>query len=646
MNIAQAIALSSSAVSTAVALLSHRIGSAPGWQAQRWFSLVALTAACYTVLNLFSVVRLAPSVTLAIYGGQGLFIGLHALGWLRYSRAYVGQKGTRLDWLVILVMAAVGVASALVPTVLFTGVIRPRVVAPLGLTYYDCDTTLLGTAYLATSCACLAWTGARFARAWRRKVPHAAVHCLGMGVLLATAVNDLLAIQRVITSPLIADLGFLASVGAVGYALTARFVAGARALEQMSTRQEATIKERTAELAHAQTALLRADKLAALGQLVAGVAHEVNNPTSAIAANLQYLIAEVGEKGELPRDGLQCLRESQISTDRIAQLVRQFVDTGRLASSPPAITGSASLREITRQAVRLARARCGHGIEIREDVPEDLWCRCEEQALVQALANLVINALQAIPEQSTTGQVVVAGARRGDRIELTVEDNGTGMSADTLGRLFEPFFTTKPFGKGSGLGLAVSRGLILGMGGDLRLSSTVGVGTRASIEISASAPPAVSVPEPPPPQRRMRRLLVVDDDRDVREALARRLARGYEVTTAKGVRSALELIQSETAFNLILCDLMMDEGGGAHVYEVLRERFPALAGKLIFLTGGPTSKEARAFLSGQPQPVLIKPLEVRDLDKLAEKLAGPGELVSAPRPAAQEQQRSVRHRRS
>jgi C4-dicarboxylate-specific signal transduction histidine kinase len=152
-----------------------------------------------------------------------------------------------------------------------------------------------------------------------------------------------------------------------------------------------------------------------------------------------------------------------------------------------------ALAEAVRQALATARARCPAHVLLTEQVPADLWALAEDEMLHQVVVNLVVNGAQAVPD-GRPGKVEVRAEQQGERVVLTVEDDGAGMPPDVLRRVFEPFFTTRPFGTGTGLGLAFSRGLIAGLGGELRLDSAVGRGTRAVIALPRAA--AASGAEP------------------------------------------------------------------------------------------------------------------------------------------------------
>jgi signal transduction histidine kinase/CheY-like chemotaxis protein len=442
---------------------------------------------------------------------------------------------------------------------------------------------------------------------------------VALSLLIAMGVNDALVAAGVYDGPYLVDLGFLMPMAAAGYALTARFVGDARALAALRRELEAQVEQRTAELSRTQEALHRTEKLAAIGQFAAGVAHEVNNPSAVLSANLQYL--SDNESEALSPSGRDAVRDSLVSVRRISTIVRQLLDAGRLAaSSTPSV--SLPARALAQDALSVARVRAGRRHEVQNQLPEALWVLGQESVLVQVIVNLVVNALQAIPDHRTDGRVVIRAEVTGDRVRLVVEDNGPGMPPEVLRRAFEPFFTTKPFGSGTGLGLAVSRGLVTGMGGDLRLESQVGAGTCATVELPASAPPLPAAPAESAvdaPDRPRLQLLVVDDEPAVLASIRRLLEPRYGVEVAADVDSGLEHLAGRS-YDLVLCDVMMPGGGGERLFRTLRERSPSAARRVVFLTGGAITEGARRFLHEQPQPVLYKPLELHDLAVAAEQI--------------------------
>jgi CheY-like chemotaxis protein/anti-sigma regulatory factor (Ser/Thr protein kinase) len=264
-------------------------------------------------------------------------------------------------------------------------------------------------------------------------------------------------------------------------------------------------------------------------------------------------------------------------------------------------------------------------VRLTNRATEGLHASAQEGVLTQVLVNLVVNAVQAIPDRAMDGEVVVRTETSGDRVRILVDDNGTGMEPENLRRAFEPFFTTKPFGSGTGLGLAVSRGLVVSLGGEMWLESEPGKGTRATVELVRAEPPVARSPEGPgelPDSRRLR-MLLVDDESSVLRSLRRLLESRYVVQVASGVDDGLARIQAE-GFDLVLCDVMMPGGGGERLYQTLLARAPALAKRIVFFTGGAVTDAARTFLLTQPQPVLLKPLDLEQLSSLAERMSADG----------------------
>jgi CheY-like chemotaxis protein/anti-sigma regulatory factor (Ser/Thr protein kinase) len=276
----------------------------------------------------------------------------------------------------------------------------------------------------------------------------------------------------------------------------------------------------------------------------------------------------------------------------------------------------------------MSHARCGKSVPVQVEIDEDVRVVAQETLLVQVLANLIVNAIQAIPAGQPAGRVLVRAEQIPNRVRLTVEDNGAGMSPEVLRRVFEPFFSTKPLNRGTGLGLAVSRGMVESLGGDLRLESTLGVGTRALVELPA-APPE---PEPAPPLLQATdlldptaeglgpRILLIDDEPTVVRALGRVLRDHYRVASASTVEEALARAACEP-FDVVLCDVMMPDGGAERLCQELERSAPEVARRVILVTGGATSEAARRFLAGTSRPLLEKPLDLSALAAAVEQVA-------------------------
>jgi signal transduction histidine kinase len=621
VNLFWSLSLLAAGVSALIAGVAWGISRAPGWQDMRAFAAVAGTAAAYAACDLLEVPGASAVRILALNHVQAGLTAVHVLAWSRYATLRLGPcPFPRLHRMSHLALPVIAVAS-LVPGLVLTGTPRLRHAAWLGETFQDVPITPLGGLLLLGVAAQLVAVTVRFAVAWRRGVRHAAAHALALGVMILVGVNDLLSAASLIDTPYVVQFAFLGPVVAVALALSARFLGDAAALARLRGELEVMLADRTRALGETREALERSEKLAALGRLASGVAHEVNNPAAAVAANLTWL-AEGVARGAPPRELQECIEESRAACRRISSVARELLDAGRL-SSTPGLVRDVSVARVARAAAANALRRCGGRVRVDVEVPDLLLARAGEELLVQVLVNLVVNAIQAIPADRD-GRVVIRGRRDAGRVVITVEDNGSGMTPETLARVFEPFFTTKAPGTGTGLGLAVARGLAASFGADLRLESEPGRGTRATVDLAEAviAESAQALPSPQPsPGGGRRRLLLVDDDAGVRSSLRRLLGTRWDVTVAGGVDEALALVASQR-FDLLLLDVMMPEGGGERLYRHVRAVDPELARRVVFYTGAVLDHATRDFLLGQPQPVLEKPLDLSAFSQAARRLGG------------------------
>ncbi|HZH79455.1 MAG TPA: ATP-binding protein, partial [Archangium sp.] len=239
----------------------------------------------------------------------------------------------------------------------------------------------------------------------------------------------------------------------------------------------------------------------------------------------------------------------------------------------------------------------------------------DERRLGQVFLNLIVNAAQALPEgqglhneiRLTTGQDAQGLAF------ISVSDNGTGIPPEVLPRIFEPFFTTKEVGEGTGLGLSICHSIIQELGGDIRVRSEPGQGTTFEVRLPAAPEDEeeveVSAAKPTPAPFRRGRLLIIDDEPLVVATLVRTLAREHDVLSFTSARQALERLRAGEPCELILCDLMMPELTGMELHATLARENPALAERMLFLTGGAFTEATRAFLDSTRQPWVEKPFE-------------------------------------
>jgi PAS domain S-box-containing protein len=373
----------------------------------------------------------------------------------------------------------------------------------------------------------------------------------------------------------------------------------------------ASARDSLARLRETQAQLVQAGKMSALGQLVSGVAHELNNPLSVIIGYGQLLLNR-----NVP-DAMRRPVELMVSQgDRMAKIVRNLL---YFARQRPAERVAVDLHQVIEQtlALRLNQLTLS-GIEVEKDFAETLPpVAGDAPQLQQVFLNLVLNAEQAIGE-GRSGRIVFrtrvvddpARADTGGRcVRAEVIDNGPGIPPDVLPRVFEPFFTTKEVGAGTGLGLSVSYGIIEEHGGRLTAESEPGR-TVFGLELPVGVPVAVVGSSPvahDPFAAEGRTALLVEDEPGVVDLVTMLLRdTGWRVDVATGGRVGLEFVRS-SRYDLVISDVRMPDGGGAEFYRNALVVDPTLDGRFVFITGDTANVPAWEFLRATGQPVLEKP---------------------------------------
>ncbi len=624
LTLPAAVSIACCAVNLVFAALAAGIGWSGGWRAMRWFALVCLSAAAFNAANTVTSLEVSTSIVRTASMASLAVAGAHACAWTMYVSAERGRP-LRGRHRLIPPMVLAAAALALVPGAVVSPVVQYHEVAWLGVTYADAIPTTLGAVVYAVLVMSLLFPFVHYLREWRRGARHASTFSAGLLVLIGTGACDALTGAGVLNLPYFLDLGFVTLVVASGGAVVRHFVTSSRELDAIKGKLEQLVAERSEQLAQAQTALAHSEKLAAVGNLAAGVAHEINNPTAAVLANLAYLLEPLTQGEPLPSDARECLEESFASTKRIGRIVRQLLDAGRVAGGQHARIGPFPVGRAVRAAVANTRVQQQH-VEVHVDVAEECWVRGDEDLVTQVVTNLVVNAAQAIAEARPRGRIDITARAEGERVLLAVADDGPGVPAAAQSRLFEPFFTTKPQGRGTGLGLAVSLGLMRAQGGDLRLATSTSSGSTFVIELPACEAPAAHEPAAPAPAtpRAAMRLLLVDDDPVVLDALRRSLGAWFQVRAVDNVDGALELLREPEAFDLALCDVIMPDGGAARLQSMLAEHGSPFAAKTLFMTAGAVTPAARTFVDANRSRVLQKPIEPTQLLALAASLTRAG----------------------
>lgn len=365
-----------------------------------------------------------------------------------------------------------------------------------------------------------------------------------------------------------------------------------------------------------QEQLKFSEKLASIGTMASGIAHEINNPLSYLSNNVAIIerrLAEAKTRDHELRDAVAAVKHAAVRVRDIVHGLKTFsrndggefaaVDVGKTADMAVAIAA----HEIGQHA-RLIRSYRG--------APHVVG---SESRLSQVFVNLLVNAAQAFPPGNEADHEIHLEIAEADgRVTVVITDNGSGIPPELTARIFDPFFTTKPPGVGTGLGLSICHGIVKEHGGTITVESEVGRGTSFRIELpAADAPP----PSAPPSIRDTRegeplrtRILIIDDEPRYVRSLVMLLQENHQVASAPNGTEALTLIAQSEPFDLILCDLMMPEMTGMALYERLSEEQRR---QVVFLTGGATTDAARAFLARPGIRYLEKPVEVQEIERLA-----------------------------
>ncbi len=343
-----------------------------------------------------------------------------------------------------------------------------------------------------------------------------------------------------------------------------------------------------------QEQLTISDRMASVGTLAAGVAHEINNPLAAVMSNLDLAMLELTELSQRnepvnPKALAELVAEisdARDATRRIREIVR---DVKLFSRSGDEVRSAVDVRRALESALRMAWNEIRHRAQLTRELGPVPDVEANESRLGQVFLNLIINAAQSIPEGSAhKNEISVTSALGVDgRVVVEIRDTGSGMTADIQKRLFTPFFTTKPIGVGTGLGLSICHRIVSGLGGEITVDSKVGVGTtfRVHLPVAAVGTRIASEIVAPFEMGRRGRILVVDDEQVLARALGRVL-RDHQLVVLDSADEALRLIEGGERYDVILCDLMMPVMTGMELHDALSRFAPDQANAMVFMTGG------------------------------------------------------------
>lgn len=374
------------------------------------------------------------------------------------------------------------------------------------------------------------------------------------------------------------------------------------------------IKELQSELANQREALFQSEKLNALGTLLAGVAHELNNPLTVVVANAHVLGLTVEDPEAQKR-----LEKITDAADTCSKIIRSFLN---MARKNPSKTVLFDIAECVEHALDISSFGLReHHISIEADLAPGLPAVSgDPDQFAQVVLNLIINAKQALLDADAprTIRVLVEPGADDAAVELHVIDSGPGVPETIRDRIFEPFFTTKGVGQGTGMGLSLVRAIVDSHRGRIDLMDDPDSGAHFRISLPHTGVPLLKANSPDGKERRgpERRILVVDDDPDVLEALADILKlQGHEVVAVGSGQDALDALE-EYDFDIMFSDLRMPQMDGEQLFQAVRERYPQMVGRVAFITGNNMSEQARRFLETSGRPSLGKPFLPGDVARL------------------------------
>jgi signal transduction histidine kinase len=358
-----------------------------------------------------------------------------------------------------------------------------------------------------------------------------------------------------------------------------------------------------------QDQLIQSEKMSAIGQLIAGIAHDLNNPLASVVGFADFL----AESGDVPPALAEPLRVIRQEAERAATIVKNLLSFARRQEGERQRQPVQPLLESVLGLLKneLMALKVEVTLTVEPGIPD---IEMNLNQIKQVFVNLLNNAAQAIASTRRPGRIGITAKRWLDGVAVSVADDGPGIPEELLPRVFEPFFTTKTEGEGTGLGLSICQGIVKEHGGRITLESGPGAGAIFTVELlGGSRPPAPAAPPPKAGGGQALRVLVVDDEPHILHYMRATLESwGHTVEVASDGTEAVERALV-TPFDVIICDLRMPRLGGREMYNNLERAHPAIARKVIFATGDTVRGDTLQFLETLGRPFLHKPFTLAEL---------------------------------
>jgi PAS domain S-box-containing protein len=384
------------------------------------------------------------------------------------------------------------------------------------------------------------------------------------------------------------------------------------------------------EEGRAEERLTRADRLASLGQLAAGVAHEINNPLSFVLGSIDLAVQALSEMipasaghAELQSDVLQSLANAREGADRVRVIARDLITFSRpVAENRPAAENWSivNVESVLDASVNIAWNEIRHRARLLKRYAGVPPIVADEARIGQVFLNLLMNAAHSLDRGSEqSGEIALSTRLEHERVVVEIADTGGGIASEDLAHVFEPFFTTKPAGMGTGLGLAICQSIVLAHGGQISVSSTLGSGSVFQVALPRARAGAVPVTGPtraPVEAPACARILVIDDEPLLGHTLSFAFRGKHDVVVSTSGRDALNRLASDATYDLVLCDLMMPDVSGQRVFEAVERDHPDLVSRFVFMTGGAFTERAQLFLDQHRGRAIEKPFTMVDVERL------------------------------
>ncbi|WP_437870042.1 ATP-binding protein [Sorangium sp. So ce363] len=455
------------------------------------------------------------------------------------------------------------------------------------------------------------------------------------------------------------DIDGILAAGASDFLLAGGDGAGPRARLSVVRERAARDAASRQALAQTQARLVGAGRMASVGTLAAGVAHEINNPLAFVITNVDAAIRRIGSldrrnsaarggpwarshgDGRAPSselsDVLSLLEDAREGAERVRLIVRDLHSFSRAEEDR---RGPVDPRRVLDSCVHMAMNEIRHRARVVRSFQEVPPVQANEPRLAQAFLNLIVNAAQAIPEGLAEQNEIELSTRCDAEGSVVVEvrDTGAGIVPESLERIFEPFYTSKEAGEGLGLGLAICHSIVTALGGRIEVDSRPGKGSTFRLvlpaatagEAPASAAPGACASRWPcengsldtltPEAAQRQRVLIIDDEPLLTRAIAGTLEPRHETIATASARDALSRIRAGERYDAILCDLMMPDMTGMDFYTSLAEHAPEQQRRVVFLTGGAFTERSKAFLQQVNARLLLKPFDAATLLSLVDEV--------------------------